>query len=90
MANVFRLRKGLDINLKGKAVKKKVSCRESKLYALRPSDFTGVTPKVVVKEGDRVLAGDALFVNKQFPEVQFASPVSGIVKSVVRGERTMD
>lgn len=87
MANVFRLRKGLDINLKGKAVKKKVSCRESKLYALRPSDFTGVTPKVVVKEGDRVLAGDALFVNKQFPEVQFASPVSGIVKSVVRGER---
>ncbi len=87
MANVFRLRKGLDINLKGKAVKKKVTCRASKLYALRPSDFTGVTPKVVVKEGDHVLAGDALFVNKQFPEVLFASPVSGIVKSVVRGER---
>ena len=87
MANVFRLRKGLDINLKGKAVKKKVNCRASKVYALRPSDFTGVTPKVVVKEGDRVLAGDALFVNKQFPEVLFASPVSGIVKSVVRGER---
>jgi len=87
MANVFRLRKGLDINLKGKAVKKKVNCRASKVYALRPSDFTGITPKVVVKEGDRVLAGDALFVNKQFPEVLFASPVSGTVKSVVRGER---
>lgn len=87
MANVFRLRKGLDINLKGKAVKKKVSSGASKVYALRPSDFTGVTPKVVVKEGDHVLAGDALFVNKQFPEVRFASPVSGTVKSVVRGER---
>jgi len=87
MANVFRLRKGLDINLKGKAVKKEVNCRASKVYALRPSDFTGITPKVVVKEGDRVLAGDALFVNKQFPEVLFASPVSGTVKSVVRGER---
>ena len=87
MANVFRLRKGLDINLKGKAVKKKVNCRASKVYALRPSDFTGITPKVVVKEGDRVLAGDALFVNKQFPEVLFASPVSGTFKSVVRGKR---
>ncbi len=87
MANVFRLRKGLDINLKGKAVKKKVSCRASKVLALRPSDFTGVVPKVVVKEGDHVLAGDALFVNKQFPEVLFASPVSGTVKAVVRGER---
>ena len=87
MANVFKLRKGLDINLKGKAVKKKVICRESKLFALRPSDFTGVVPKVVVREGDHVLAGDALFANKQFPEVLFASPVSGIVKSVARGER---
>ena len=46
-----------------------------------------MTPKVVVKEGDKVLAGDALFVNKQYPEVKFASPVSGTVREVVRGER---
>lgn len=32
-------------------------------------------------------AGDALFVNKQYPEVKFASPVSGTVREVVRGER---
>ena len=87
MANVIKLRKGLDINLKGRAIKKKVECQASKTVALRPSDFTGIVPKVVVREGDHVLAGDALFVNKQFPEVKFASPVSGTVKSILRGER---
>ena len=56
-------------------------------YALVPDDFEGVTPKVVVKEGDIVKAGEALFVNKQFPEVKFASPVSGKVVAVERGER---
>ena len=50
-------------------------------------DFVGVTPKVAVKEGDHVRAGDALFVNKRFPEVGFASPVSGTVTAVVRGDR---
>ena len=34
-----------------------------------------------------MLAGDPLFVNKNFPEVRFASPVSGIVEAVVRGDR---
>ena len=88
MANVIKLRKGLDINLTGKAVKgKKVKGETSGTLALRPSDFPGVVPKVVVKEGDHILAGDALFVNKQFPEVRFSSPVSGTVKCVQRGER---
>lgn len=87
MANVFKLRKGLDINLKGKAVDKKVGCRAPQEVALCPADFTGVTPKVTVKVGDHVLAGDPLFVNKQFPEVKFASPVSGTVTEVLRGDR---
>ena len=58
-----------------------------KLHKGVPDDFEGVTPKVVVKEGDKVQAGDALFINKQYPEVKFASPVSGTVSAVVRGER---
>ena len=56
-------------------------------YALVPDDFEGVVPKVVVREGDSVKAGDALFVNKLYPEVRFASPVSGKVTAVERGER---
>ena len=87
MANVIKLRKGLDINLQGKAEEKKIQLKSNGKFALVPDDFEGVTPKVVVKEGDKVKAGDALFLNKQYPEVKFASPVSGTVREVVRGER---
>ena len=87
MANVIKLRKGLDMNLKGKAILQKHSLGMQEEYALTPDAFVGMIPKVVVKEGDVVKAGDALFVNKAYPEIKFASPVSGTVVAVVRGER---
>lgn len=87
MVNVIKLRKGLDIRMKGRAAKKKASSLPSADYGLVPSAFDGVVPKVVVREGDSVKAGDFLFVNKHCPEVGFASPVSGTVTAVVRGER---
>ena len=87
MANVIRLRKGLDIHLQGKAEETKLNLKSNGHFALAPDDFEGVTPKVVVREGDVVKAGDALFVNKLYPEVRFASPVSGKVTAVERGER---
>ena len=87
MANVIKLRKGLDINLKGIAAKELVSVKEPGIYSLVPDDFTGVKPKLVVKEGENVLAGGPLFVDKNHPEVKFVSPVSGVVTSVERGER---
>lgn len=87
MVNVIKLRKGLDIKLKGTAELKDVAVDRGELFAICPDDYQGVTPKVVVKEGDRVMAGDALFVNKQFPMVKFASPVSGTVAAVERGDR---
>jgi Na+-transporting NADH:ubiquinone oxidoreductase subunit A len=88
MANVIKLRKGLDINLTGKASKDvTLQVAQAGEYALVPAAFVGVTPKVVVREGDHVNAGDALFVNKACPEVKFASPVSGEVTAIERGER---
>ena len=87
MVNVIKLNKGLNINLKGRAAEKKILLKSNGKFALVPDDFVGVTPKVVVREGDKVQAGDALFVNKQYPEVKFASPVSGTVSAVVRGDR---
>ena len=87
MVNVIKLRKGLDINLKGAADLKKVEAAPVSHYALLPSGFVGVIPKVTVKVGDKVQAGEPLFVNKAYPEVRFASPVSGTVTAVVRGER---
>ena len=87
MANVIKLRKGLNINLKGRAAENKLSLNAAEEYALCPADFVGVTPKLAVREGDVVKAGDALFINKNCPEVKFASPVSGKVVAVVRGDR---
>ena len=87
MANLIKLRKGLDINLKGKAAAEVVAVKEPGFYALIPDDFTGVTPKVVVKEQEYVMAGGPLFIDKNHPEVKFVSPVSGVVTSVERGAR---
>ena len=87
MANVIKLRKGLDINLKGKAPLEITQVKEPGFYSLVPDDFTGVTPKVVVKEQEYVMAGGTLFIDKNNPEIKFVSPVSGVVTSVERGAR---
>lgn len=87
MPNVIKLRKGLNIKLKGAADKRKFEVRSDGEFALVPDDFVGVVPKVAVHEGDHVNAGDALFVNKSHPEVKFASPVSGTVTAIIRGDR---
>lgn len=87
MANVIKLRKGLDINLDGAASKEVVTLPVTGTYGLCPDDFYGFKPKVVVHEGDNVKIGDALFQNKNVPEMKVVSSVSGTVKAVVRGDR---
>ena len=87
MANVIKLRKGLDINLKGAAAQELVSVKEPGFYSLVPDDYAGITPKVVVKEQEYVMAGGPLFIDKNHPELKFVSPVSGVVTSVERGAR---
>ncbi len=87
MHRVVKISKGLNINLKGAPVAEMTSVDAAKLYALMPADFTRVTPKVVVKPEDEVKAGDPLFFDKENPQLQFVSPVSGKVVAVNRGER---
>ena len=87
MAKVIKLRKGLDVRLKGRATAEITSVKGSDEYALVPDDFVGMKPKVVVKEGDVVKAGDALLTDKLHPEVKFVSPVGGTVSLVERGDR---
>ena len=87
MTKVIRVRKGLDINLKGNAKAETKQAKLSSVYAIFPADFTGITPKLLIKEGDKVMAGSAIFVNKQCPSEIFVSPVSGTISMVERGER---
>lgn len=87
MSKVIKLRKGLDIHLLGGAERVLTKSPLAANYAVVPSDYRGVTPKLLVKEGDRVKAGTALFFDKENPEVLFTSPVSGEVTVINRGEK---
>ena len=57
MSKIITLRKGLDINLRGKAQESLADAPQASEYALSPLDFEGVTPKLLVKVGDEVKAG---------------------------------
>ena len=90
--DVIKLRHGLTIELGGEAEKKLLSrCSATveplQTFGIVPDDFVGMKPKMMVREGDEVKAGDVLFVNKQYPDVRFVSPVDGKVVEIVRGDR---
>lgn len=87
MAKEIRIRKGLDIRLKGEAEKVFSRIGFQGDYALYPSDFRGVTPRLLVREGDQVKAGTPLFHSKRDERIVFMSPVSGEVVAVERAER---
>ncbi|MCD7714337.1 MAG: Na(+)-translocating NADH-quinone reductase subunit A [Prevotella sp.] len=86
MKNVFKLRKGLDIRLAGQATGSRQPLPLAREYAVLPSSFTGLVPRMTVKEGDVVRAGDVLFLDKA-TGAGCASPVSGKITLVERGER---
>ncbi len=87
MSKDIRIKRGLSLQLKGEAEKQLVEAPRSKTYAIKPPDFHTVVPKMVVKEGDRVLAGDEIFFSKYTEDVRFTSPVSGTVQEVKRGAK---
>ncbi len=87
MSKNIKLRKGLDINLVGKAEAILESAPMAKSYAVSPLDYENVTPKLLVKVGDKVEVGTALFFDKNNPRILFTSPVSGVVSAINRGEK---
>ena len=82
----IKIRKGLDIRLAG-VPSKQLECFEPAFCAIKPTDFIGVVPKLHVTEGDEVKVGSVLFHDKNNERIVFTSPVSGKVKSIVRGEK---
>ena len=87
MSKDIRIKKGLDIKLVGEAEKTTTNIPLSSVYAVKPEDFHGITPKLLAKEGANVKAGQALFYDKNDERILFPSPVSGTVTEVLRGAR---
>lgn len=87
MPNVHSVRNGLDLPILGAPEAIVDGHLSASVYAVRPSDFRGLAPKLAVKEGDRVLAGDILFTDKVNPQIAVASPVSGEVARIERGDK---
>ncbi len=87
MSQDIRIKKGLTIKLVGDAKQTTTSVAQSKVYAVQPADFHGITPKILAKEGTKVKAGEALFYSKSDERILFPSPVSGTVTEIDRGAR---
>ena len=87
MSNNIYLKKGLDLPIAGEAVQKTKKVIVPDIVAVKPTDFRGLVPKLLVREGDKVLAGTPVLADKMSQNILFASPVSGTVAEVVRGEK---
>lgn len=86
MADTIKIKKGLNINLLGKA-QPNISEISSFDFALKPTDFNGVFPRLLVKEGDRVKSGTPMFCDKYRENILFTAPVSGKVSEIRRGDK---
>ena len=87
MSNNIDLKKGLDIPISGAAAQKTAKVTVPGTVAVKPTDFRGLKPRLLVREGDKVLAGSPVLADKESPDILFTSPVSGTVTEIVRGEK---
>ena len=87
MSTDIKIRKGLTLRLKGAPTNTLKTAPTSTQFALKPTDFHGVFPKLVCKEGTSIQAGQPLFFSKYQDSIQFVSPVSGTVKEIKRGAK---
>lgn len=87
MSKDIRIKKGLDINLVGVAEQNTSKAVLSNVYAINLLDFHGIMPKMLVKQGAEVKAGEPLFYSKDNQDMLFVSPVSGELIEITRGAR---
>ena len=85
--DIIKIKKGLDLPIKGVAECCTSDARSVVSYAVKPTDYVGLVPRLLVGEGDRVRRGDALLCDKHDERIRLTSPVDGVVKAVVRGEK---
>jgi len=83
----IRIRRGLDIPLAGAPEQRIDGKKGVSSVALLGGDVAGLRPQMQVEPGDRVRQGQALFTDRQNPEVRFAAPGAGVIEAINRGAR---
>ena len=84
----IKIKKGLDLPIAGAVTDPlEITAKPTPTVAIIPDDFVGLVPKMEVREGDTVMAGQPLFHDKRHEELKVVSPAAGTIKAVVRGER---
>ncbi len=86
MSKNIKIKRGYDIKLKGIAQEERDTFQTSK-YALKPTDFHGMFPKLSARVGDKVKRGTIVFFDKKRDYIKIPSPVSGTITEIVRGEK---
>ncbi len=87
MHKQIKISRGLNINLKGKPVHKIADAPRSERYAVKPVEFYGINPRLTVKPGEHVNAGEPLFYHKYLDRIKFTAPVSGVIEDIIRGKK---
>ena len=87
MSQNYVLKKGLDIPVAGEAELRVSKTVAPGIVAVQPTDFKGFLPRLLVAEGDRVQCGSPVMADKKNADILLASPVSGTVRAIVRGEK---
>jgi Na+-transporting NADH:ubiquinone oxidoreductase subunit A len=83
----FRINKGFDVKVLGKPEPVIEEYANQQLFAVYPSEFEGIKPRLKVQTGDSVKRGDVLFENKKNVRMVFRSPCGGTIKAVNLGAR---
>lgn len=84
---IIKLKKGLDIPIKGAPVQEVSDATTVKRVAILGNDYVGMKPTMLVQEGDTVKLGQPVFTDKKTPSVQYTSPGSGKVVEINRGAK---
>ena len=87
MSKSVKIRKGANIKLDGVAEKSTTETSMPSSFAIKPTDFHGLVPKLLLKEGAEVKAGTPIFYDKSDERIKYVSPVSGEIAEIVRGAK---
>ena len=83
----YKLKKGLSLPISGKPSTEITIAPAVDHVGIVADDFEGLKPTLLVKVGDRVQTGQAVFHDKKNPGVIFTSPASGVVEQINRGKK---